>query len=408
MLSVNLSAFLWLTAAFAEPSWHASLAPAVAESRKTGRPILADFQAPWCYSCYYMEQKVLSGAAFAKAAERLVLLKLDVDTPEGRALKEKHKVTFLPTYVVMDADEKPLSRIIGEQTEKDFLDKLKQAAGGPASPDEKSIESLRQRLAAAEYDEAEREIAALPGARKGRLSEQKAWRVLAARLRLMRAAKDGKPGGEAALKELLAEDDSCELAYDAVYGEKFLEPNRDAARAALEKLAEEKIFKGRCADFRTGLEVLAEIYEKQGAKAKREELLLRAIAILDGQGDVGKDRNRDDNLRFFLELAKDDARVRALYPKLARAYETDYVYPYRFARYLLEQKDAKAALSWIEKAEALCYGANRMSVSKVKAKILAALGRKDEAISLLKREIKAGKAFPQDAEALAAELKKLE
>src|SRR5687767_8569009 len=115
MLTLPLT--LLLLCAPARAAWLTDLPAAYAEAKASGRPILVDFEAPWCYSCYYMQQRVLSRPAFAKAAESLVLLKLDVDTSAGAAVKAERAVTFLPTYLVLSPTGSELGRILGEQTE---------------------------------------------------------------------------------------------------------------------------------------------------------------------------------------------------------------------------------------------------------------------------------------------------
>lgn len=413
MLSTFFFFALSLSAS-AAPHWHDNLASALAESGKTGKPVLVDFQAPWCYSCYFMEKHVLEGAAFAASAERFVLLKVDVDKEEGHALKEKHKVTFLPSYLVLSPKQEPLGRIVGEQTEGDFLKQLAAlTAGSAGDPSEQAVSGLRKRLAAGEYDEAAKEIARLPKTTAAALSERNDWKLLTARLELKRAIAAKNAKGIAALKTALSLDDSCESAYDVAYAEELvaaLGPEEKKAvleteRAALLKLAQFRLFvpaAQRCADFRTGIEELADVDEKLGDAAGRKRLLEQTVSFLDQQGITpGDDRNFDDNKRFFLELLEDDKRLADFYAVLISAYPSDYVYAYRRARYLQEHQRASEALPFIEKAAQLAYGANRLKVTEVRARILAALGRKGEAKDLLKRDAKsARKAFPAEAAGL--------
>lgn len=308
--------------------WNSSLSAALSEAQAKKASILVDFQAPWCYSCYYMEQKVLSGRKFANATKDLLLVKLDVDKEEGHALKSKHAVTMLPAYLVLDSSGKELGRIMGEQTEDDFIDKLS-------------------------------------------------------------AIEKGKNAGGA---------NPCDYAYEVMKAKDPSKAELEKQKEKLEQLAKTKLLVAepkRCADFRSGVEALADVYEKLGMTKEREKLLGDALAQLSPSKDPGEDRNRDDNVRFFLEMKKDDAALRALYGKLIEAYPSDYVYSYRYAKYLESQGKAKEALPWAERADKLSYGANRLQVTLVRAKVLSALGRKDEARKLADRDLKAaGGKFP--------------
>ena len=174
-----------LAAGAAEPRWRQSLDEASAAARASGGSLLIDFQAPWCYSCYYMERHVLSGEAFASAARGLALLKLDVDREDGRALKKKYRVSFLPTYVLADREGRELGRIVGEQTEADFVKKLRALMGPADSGTGRALAALRGALAAGDLAAASR--AAAPGKKDiAALADSKEWRVLSARLALRR------------------------------------------------------------------------------------------------------------------------------------------------------------------------------------------------------------------------------
>jgi len=241
------------------------------------------------------------------------------------------------------------------------------------------------------------------------------WRILEARLVLKR----GKPAAAQALKTLLDLEDSCELAYDVDEAQQAVSalppPRRNdllkTEQAALESLARRRLFQpapGRCADFRSGVTALAAVYAELGEKTARAELLQRTLAFLDGMGrKTGMDRNHDDDKRYFLELAGDAGAVRGFYAELVAAYPADYVYAYRYSRYLLQKGDAAAALHWAESADKLAYGANRLDVTLIRAKALSVLGRSGEAVMLLKRDIKSGHVFLDKTHALAELLRRL-
>lgn len=393
--------FLLLAAVLAQgaPFWHEGFSQALAQAKSKSQPVLVDFEAPWCYSCYYMRKHVLDRPGFAALSERLVLLRTDVDTEAGEALKKKYAVTFLPTYVLLDADGKVLGRVVGEQTEADFLAALKALLESSApGPEGLAVRTLKARLDAGELERARAFVAAIPAGLEKTLNERKDWRVLTARLSLRQGRE-----AEKAFAALLKEEDSCALAYDFFEAAKRLQAQRlSAARGPLQKLVDERVFSAdhSCADFRSPIEALAKA-DPAGAKA----LFARAVAFLDAKKlKPGEDRNHDDNLRYFLQKAGEDARVKALYPKLVEAYPADYVYAQRFAKYLLEQGDAAGALPWIERSAKLAYGANRLAVTEVHANILIALGRMGEAKKLLERDIKAGKAFPASRDRLRSVL----
>ncbi|TPW21808.1 MAG: thiol:disulfide interchange protein, partial [Elusimicrobia bacterium] len=195
MRALLLVAFL-TPGAFAGEGWLTDLGAARQAAAAAKKPILVDFQAVWCYSCYYMEEKVLSKEAFRKAAEGLVLLKLDVDTPEGADLKKRLRVGFLPSYVLMDASERELGRVIGEQTEVDFLKQLGRLTGPGATT---SAERLLAALDANDLQAAGRLHRAL--AKQGASGAE--WERASARLTLARAVKAGKHAKAVATFETL-------------------------------------------------------------------------------------------------------------------------------------------------------------------------------------------------------------
>lgn len=351
----------------ARAQWLKALPEAVTRSKTSKQPILLDFQAPWCYSCYYMEQRVLSKPGFAEKAKGLVPVKLDVDTADGSALKAKFRVTFLPTYVVLaPGGDKELGRIIGEQTEADFLDKLAALTGGRGT-DDAAVLARQRKIKAGDLAELERELDAPADCRTPYAVEY----------------------GEAFVAKLPAARKAKLLAKE---------------RASLESLAAKRLFvptESRCADFRSGVEALVDVDDALGDKAAREAALDRAIALLEAdQPSVGADRNRDDNLRLFLDMRGDESKLAAHYEALIKAYPNDYVYAYRWARHLVERGRAGEALPWIDKADQRAYGANRLMVTEVRARALAALGRRADARALLERDLRAARGRYPDEEPL--------
>lgn len=97
-----------LTAHAADPGpgpieWHHDdYAAAIAEARRSARPLVVDLWAPWCHTCLSMQQTVLRDPALAALAERFVWLALDTDRPGNAAAVAKFPPAVWPTFYVID------------------------------------------------------------------------------------------------------------------------------------------------------------------------------------------------------------------------------------------------------------------------------------------------------------------
>src|SRR5579859_6750280 len=100
--------------------WQPPLDEALKTAATRQAPVLIEFHAPWCYSCYYMQRNVLNGAEWDKVRRAAVLVDLDADAPEGAYWEQKLEVKGLPSYVVLDPQGEELGRILGEQTRGEF------------------------------------------------------------------------------------------------------------------------------------------------------------------------------------------------------------------------------------------------------------------------------------------------
>ena len=80
-----------------------------------------------------------------------------------------------------------------------------------------------------------------------------------------------------------------------------------------------------------------------------------------------------------LELAKEYSREEATLKVLIGAYPNEPTFLWREARMLRKEKKPEQALEWVDKAEALAYGYNWMSLQMLKANLLLDLKRNEEA-----------------------------
>lgn len=90
------------------PKWLTSHKDALAQAKKTGKPILIDFSAVWCAPCHMMENEVFKKASFAPEGKKWVLLKIDVDKHPD--LASHYNAESLPMLVALTPKGRPASR----------------------------------------------------------------------------------------------------------------------------------------------------------------------------------------------------------------------------------------------------------------------------------------------------------
>ncbi len=397
-------------------------------------PLLLDFHAPWCYSCYYMATHVLNGVEWEQVERRAVVVQVDADAPEGAALKARYGIKALPSYLVLDTEGEELGRILAEKTRAEFypeinaiLDRGQSMTALAAEVNEGSAKAvaaartvLRAYLARYDAEGGLRWVAALPDAAVKAVNRDAEAALLVERLRFMQAAQaQDTAAALSSGQRVLAGDLGCERAYELDRYLAVIERQPDAQsrlaaqRPAMDALVAEGVFGERaCADRRSVILSSVDLYGALGDRKAQHALLERAIADVAHRidGAYGQDRNLDDNLRVYsarlAELTGDYSALDTLMPKLIAAWPEDYVYAYRHGRSLLARGDAAAALPYLEQAAAKAYGINRLNVAEQRVTALQTLDREPEARRVVAEALKAnGPWFPDEAARLKALLK---
>lgn len=408
-----------------------TLDEALGEAKAKQVPVLLDFHAPWCYSCYFMKKNVLTGPEWSQVERSTVVIDVDADSPEGAALKEQFAVKALPSYVILNAEGQELGRISAERTRPQFYGELEAITARnsslealrleAASGGKRSVSATRMvlsaHLARGEGQQGLDWFATLPAAVQADAIKRgdKLPRTLA-RLQLKAAAQTKQPeacltAAEKALTGVL----DCESAYDLNAAMTCSEPEAsDHRRGFLAAQAPrfETLLSGTvlgkqqgCADARTVVFALAALYRMQGNTSAKAAVLQKGIAYFEPK--IAKspkaDRNAADNLRVFYEAAAENTKLDALLERLVAAYPEDYVYANRYARVLAARGAHEQALPWFAKASEKAYGINRLKNAQARVQSLLALGRKDQARQVTAEALKAnGPWFPEETAKLKA------
>ena len=401
----------------------------LAEAARQHRPVLLDFHAVWCYSCYYMAAHVLNGPAWQAVQDKALVAQVDADSPEGQAWMSKLKLSALPSYVVLDEHGQELGRILAEQPRQTFyarldailahtdtLDTLKsKAATGSLAAVTQALDTYRTRR------DADAGLTWFAGLPEPIRSAAQADRTAGTRLNQLRLAQADAAHDQATAATLaskvLAGDPGCDRAIvldNLIEASQSLPQARRQAllvaqRTPTRAFLREQVLTAQphCADQRTAVIAAADLDAALGDHTAEHALLDEAITrsrqALDGQ--LNRDRNLADNLRAYLDRAHRLDELETLERQLIAAYPDDYVYAYRYGRTLAEQHRPADALPWLAQAAEKAYGANRLNVARYQVEALKALHRDSDAEKLVADALKGNEAwFPRQSAQLKASL----
>jgi thiol-disulfide isomerase/thioredoxin len=415
--------------AFAGHQGPASLDAALAQGKREHKPVLVDFQAVWCYSCYFMASHVLNGKEWTDLNTKVVFYEADADQPADKAWMTKWNVHFLPTYVAIGPDGEELGRILAERPRDVFYKEVDGLLSGDARLSKQKANASKGSMAAVadvldtyqqryQGTEGMAWFDTLPPLVRNVSDKDKRVALAKQRLLLLQAKdKKANPAIAAAAKTILAGDIGCDRPYvldDLLEATAANYPeSRQAAltpqKAPYETFLATQVFTATpaCADQRSAVLTAADLDAALNDAAGEQAVLRKAIDLSREKlhGDLKSDRNVADNLRVYLVRAKAGAELDTFEKQLIAAYPDDYVYSYRYGKRLVESGDAAGGLPYLDEAARKAYGANRISVATYRVKALKALHRDAEAKKVVADTVATeGKAFPEQTKKLRESL----
>jgi thiol-disulfide isomerase/thioredoxin len=411
--------------AYAAHEGPASLDAALAQGKREHKPVLVDFQAVWCYSCYFMASHVLNGKEWNDLGKKIVFYEADADKPADKAWMNKLNVHFLPTYVAIGPDGEELGRILAEQPRDKFYPEVAALLSGDARLSHQKDEAAKGSLASVadvldtyqqryQGKEGMAWFDTLPAMVRNVSDKDKRVALAKQKLLLLEAKdnKDDKGIAEAATK-ILAANIGCDRPYvldDLIAATAGQAPEARKATLSPQKPAFDdyvatQIFvpSPACADQRSAVLTAADLDAAIGDSTSEQAVLRKAIDLSREKlhGDLKSDRNLADNLRVYLVRAKAGDELDTLEKQLIAAYPNDYVYNYRYGRRLVESGKFEQGLPYLEAAAKKAYGANTISVATYRVKALHALNRDGEARKLVAATVASqGTAFPEQTRKL--------
>ena len=139
------------------PKFETKYKSALAEAKKTGKPVLLVFSATWCGPCQANKKNVYPSDAVKPYHDKFVWAYLDADEKANKKPMEEFGVSGIPHIQFLDKDGKSIDKVVGGSNPDAFAKKLEDvlAKAGPAAPStpEKPASGLQPRKPAASAPE---------------------------------------------------------------------------------------------------------------------------------------------------------------------------------------------------------------------------------------------------------------
>lgn len=109
------------------PSFGTSYDTALAESKKTGKPMVVVFSATWCGPCQKMKKDVYPSAEVKAYHDKFIWAYLDTDEKANEKVAGQFKVEGIPHIEFINSEGKSVGNQVGSSAPAAFAKKLEGA-----------------------------------------------------------------------------------------------------------------------------------------------------------------------------------------------------------------------------------------------------------------------------------------
>lgn len=107
--------------------WFENYDEAMAEAKRTNRPILLDFYTDWCHYCHMLDEEVYTTEIFKNKARSFVLLKINPEKDPGKTYG--FEVEGFPTILFLNTSGQKIHEVVGYMPADRFVGEMDKALG---------------------------------------------------------------------------------------------------------------------------------------------------------------------------------------------------------------------------------------------------------------------------------------
>lgn len=106
--------------------WRSDYYSAIAEAKRTNKPVFVEFYATWCSACRSLDRSALRDSRVERALEGFIAVRVDTDRAPAQ-LGMRYKVSGIPALHIVSPDEKILASSVGVISVRELLELLESA-----------------------------------------------------------------------------------------------------------------------------------------------------------------------------------------------------------------------------------------------------------------------------------------